>query len=176
MSRTMIAVGGALILLGVLLLLRCGGGATGPGGVAPEPAAHMLAYTDCKMFDTRSTVFYVSSNLDCISYAYDGESTLHITRTNAGFNCCPDSFTVSVDVDSTVITVTEVEWLTNPCHCLCLYDLEYEISGVPPGMVTLRIDEPYLESGDDTLELIVNLATNPVGSVCVTRNHYPWGQ
>lgn len=174
MSKAKIALGAFLILVGVLLLLRCGGETTGPGSTALEPAAQMLAYTDCKAFAPRPTIYYVSSDVDCVSYQYDGQSTLHITRTDAAFNCCPDSFTVSVAAEGAVITLTEVEWLTTPCRCLCLYDMEYQVVDVPPGSVTLRFVEPYTESEDDPLELTIDLVANPAGSLCVTRDHYPW--
>ena len=60
------------------------------------------------------------------------------------------------------------------CHCLCLFDLEYQINKLPPGEYYIIISQPYLNEGDDILQFPMNLGTSPSGRYCVDRNHYPW--
>ena len=61
------------------------------------------------------------------------------------------------------------------CDCLCLFDLDYEITNLPPGVYTIRVNEPYLWEGAEVLEFTVDLSAVPSGSHCVYRDHYPWG-
>ncbi|MBD3298190.1 MAG: hypothetical protein GF341_06015 [candidate division Zixibacteria bacterium] len=168
-------IGVLLMLIGLLLILRCGGDVVNTGDVVSEASATMVSQTGCKRFDSRSTMVDISSSLDCVDYEYDGTANLNIRRTNTGFNCCPDSLTASVEISGSVISIDEIEWVSEPCRCLCLYDMEYAISGVAPGTVTLQFNEPYLEEGDAILSITVDLAAEPSGSICVERSHYPWG-
>lgn len=114
---------------------------------------------------------------DCVEFAYNLQGTLLIRRFNAAFNCCPDSFGVDVDVKDGVITITESEFLTNPCDCLCLYDLDYSISGLEAGTYTIRVVEPYVEvaNGDGLLQFQLDFKLTPAGQFCVYRMDYPWG-
>lgn len=113
-------------------------------------------------------------NQDCIEYSYDGEDVLQLTHVNAGFNCCP-IIQAYITVQDNVITITENETFdVGPCYCLCLFDVYYEISGLPPGEYTIKVNGLYLDEGDEPLELIVDLATTPSGEYCMYRGHYPW--
>ena len=113
----------------------------------------------------------------CVSYEYNEFGTLSIYRGMAGFNCCPSELGASFSIDGNTITITEIENLDDGgCHCLCLFDLEYEIVNLPPGEYNIVIEEPYLPSGDQPLEFIINLTAAGSGTFCVERTNYPWGQ
>jgi hypothetical protein len=61
------------------------------------------------------------------------------------------------------------------CDCDCLFDLEYEITGLPPGDYQISVIEPYLPGGDLNLTLTIELSPGTDGIHCVDRNGYPWG-
>ena len=114
---------------------------------------------------------------DCLEFFYAPDNVLHIRRFNVTFNCCPDSFGVDIDLEDGVITITESEFLTNPCDCLCLYDIEYSITGLEEGTYTIKVIEPYVDiaNGDALLQFEVDFRVTPAGLFCVYRSHYPWG-
>ncbi len=132
---------------------------------------------ECKTFQKTTPPDSTPPNQSCIEYQYDGLDVLSITHRNAGFNCCPDELAVIIGIDGNVITIEEVEYLYGGgCDCLCLFDLDYEITGLPPGEYTVEVVEPYRHPDDEPLEFTINLPSSPdTGSHCVFRDHYPWG-
>jgi hypothetical protein len=109
----------------------------------------------------------------CISYEYDGEEMLSVTHNNAGFNCCPDYFVVDVALDGNIITLTESEVLDQGgCACLCLFDFEFLVANLPPGVYHVVFDEPY---ANDDMEFDLDLTEATSGTICVERHDYPWG-
>jgi hypothetical protein len=161
------------------LLLSCSG--SDPTGTSTEPqqlVGSMESHSDCKVFDTPGAVASLVPLPDCVQFSYDGSDTLHITRINAAFNCCPDSLYIECSLNDNVITIVEKEDLTSGgCDCICLFDMEYTISGVEPGQYTIRIVEPYRpeDEGNPQLQFSVDLTVTPSGSFCVDRDGYPWG-
>ena len=149
---------------------------TNPAGSGdPEISASKVTGGDCKTLEEIANG-ETPPNQDCLQYSYGEDGVLQITRTNAGFNCCPDSFGVEIDLTENVITITENEFLTNGCFCLCLYDLQYSISGLPEGEYTIRVVEPYVTVSDQNaaLEFDIDFSKTPSGEFCVYRTTYPW--
>jgi hypothetical protein len=70
--------------------------------------------------------------LDYLRTSVEGGVIL-ITHENALYNCCPDRFDYSIDLDGNVISVVETEILTLPCACICCYAIPVEVGPVPPG-------------------------------------------
>ena len=60
------------------------------------------------------------------------------------------------------------------CDCNCLYDLDYEFTGVAPGITRISVVGPYQPEGDPPLEFLVDLGGAASGSYCVERTRYPW--
>jgi hypothetical protein len=150
--------------------------AGGPGPCdpcGPDDTALVISYGSCKTF-TKSVVD-IPADQSCIEYEYDSVSILTIQHLNAGFNCCPDSFSAYYQGASGFLFVREDEWLSNPCYCLCLFDFSYQITGLAPGTYRIVLDEPYVDAGMERLEFTVHLETAPSGTVCVHRDQYPWG-
>jgi hypothetical protein len=149
------------------------------GGSGPwdpcGPKGTTVGFTDCKGYAALKATEDMPPDQDCVEYQYDGESVLLLKHVNAGFNCCPDSFAAEFHIQAGRITIDEIEWLTHPCYCLCLFDLDYQITGLPPGEYTIRAVEPYLQEGDEILEFTVDLVSSPSGAYCVQRDRYPWG-
>jgi hypothetical protein len=93
---------------------------------------------------------------------------------NAAANCCPTEIIAEITIEGSEITIVEDEILDNPCYCLCLFDVDYELEGITPSEYTITIEGLYLDF-EDPIVVTIDFASNPVGSYCVERTHYPWG-
>jgi hypothetical protein len=137
----------------------------------------LVDHTGCKSYVVLRDS--ITNDQDCIQYLYDGVGALTLKHINAGFNCCPGSLHADFDIGGGLITITESEVYdtVGPCACLCLFDVDYEISGLPPGLYTIRVNGLYVNPGDDPLEFPVDLS-GPVDTsyFCVQRDYYPWGE
>lgn len=142
----------------------------------PEgPEAVLIGYTGCKGASLSKDPFEITPDMDCIVYDYEWTGVLRITHVNAGFNCCPGEIVADITVSNDTITIGEGE--TDPkCHCLCLFDVEYEIRNLPPGRYVLRVGELYIQEGDEPLVDRLDLEKTPSCCFCVARNHYPWDE
>ncbi len=163
-----------LIAGSLLVVAQCGDDAGTGSVILPDPIVRMQSHTDCKTFADRLIIDMPHLTRDCFVYEYDGGSVLHITRTNAAFNCCPDSLTADATITQSTIIIEEIEWVTTPCDCLCLYDMEFEITNVRPGIVKLRFMESYLAPGATLLQATIDLIKQPSGAFCANREFYPW--
>lgn len=143
---------------------------TGPG--VTEPVGWVTDIVGCKGAGEllRGDV---PPNQDCIEYRYS-RRTLRIKHINTAFNCCPEIEAYATVCRDTIF-ITEQE-PPGGCHCLCLYDLTYDVIHLPPGEYRVIVSQQYLLQGDEPLEFTVDLRESPSGSYCVTRNHYPWGR
>ena len=158
-------------------LLSCNNKAANPPGGDTSPNGDVTSHTSCKGGSLASATIAIPNNQDCIEYSYDGQSVLLLKHVNAGFNCCPDSLTADFQIASGEIIIDEAEFLTNHgCSCLCLFDLEFQISNLPPGLYHIRVNEKYLQSGANLLAFTLNLKAGISGDFCVTRDFYPWGE
>ncbi|UCD95570.1 MAG: dockerin type I repeat-containing protein [Candidatus Zixiibacteriota bacterium] len=148
-----------------------------PWGFDTFVSGEITDTSDCKTFPTAKPADLVTPDFDCMEYLYDGQNVLQFRHINAGFNCCP-IIGALITVDSNVITITESETYDEygPCLCLCLFDVDYEITGIGPGEYIVVVEELYLEPGDESLVFNIDLTATPSGSYCVERDHYPWGE
>jgi len=147
------------------------------GGMEPCPVTYgeLLSWGDCKPYEMKSYDPVMPQNHDCLAYSYNGQSILSLKHINTCFNCCPDEVYGDVYVIGNLIRIVEDEYfeIGVGCPCLCLYDLDFKISNLPPGTYTIRFENLYLTPGD-YLESTVDLIANPIDTVCVERTDYPW--
>jgi hypothetical protein len=147
------------------------------GGPAPcsNPYGYLMAYGDCKYEHKKPALDSIPATKDCISYSYDGIGTLLLTHINGAFNCCPVSISGYVYINGNLVNIYEEETIGgDPCPCLCLYDLHYEILDLPPGEYTIKIMGLYLGDGDP-IESTIALPPSPdTGMYCIERSIYPW--
>jgi hypothetical protein len=172
------------MLFGILCVMFCVGLVT-IGGCKKSteaqliPAGVLLESNGCKQFLSNASgpldEYAPGQHDDCIEYQYNGTNTLVLRHISAGFNCCPGEITAEIDFNNSLITITEREELQD-CRCLCLFDLDYQVVNLAPGVYTIRIIEPYVEGSDQVLELTLNLLAATSGTHCLQRNYYPWGQ
>jgi hypothetical protein len=146
------------------------------GGPKPEcpSIGTLVSYSDCKGSAKGIQADSITSDQSCIEYQYDGQKLL-LKHINAAFNCCPDSLLAEITLWNNDITIVEQESLTHPCTCLCLYDVQYMIPFLQPGVYKIKMMERYLLPGDELLEFNLDLSSPGSGIYCVHRSHYPWG-
>jgi hypothetical protein len=171
-----------LLLVAVFCLTGCSEEASRsldePGLKPPDEFdGEVVVASSCK-YHTYSGIHSIQSdniteNQDCIEYSYDGSSALLLKHINTGLNCCPVIAAEFLMTDS-VITIVEIDsTLDGGCRCLCLFDIDYRLEGVSPGMYTVNVSEP-LASPD--ISFVVDLSDSTSGIHCVERNSYPWKQ
>ncbi len=155
----------ALVAL-ITFILSCSSSGNNP---QDTPEGTLVKYSECKSNILDST----SNSKDCIEYQYDSISILTLKHVNAGFNCCPGKITASIEINNGTIIIKEKEQAVG-CHCDCLYDIDYRLNNVTPGMYHIVIIEPYKLNEEPLLEFDMDLNSYPSGSFCVDRWHYPW--
>jgi len=163
--------GAVLTALLLILPIACNDSASGPEN--DNITGVMVAASGCKTYEMGKAAGDIPADQSCILYEYAPFGKLYITHYNAGFNCCTD-VDADVSVSDGVITITEKE-SGDYCHCLCLFDIEMEISQLPAKGYTVRIIELYRNADDNPIEFTIDLDEKPTGSVCVDRDYYPWG-
>ena len=161
-----------------LLFATCNDdGATKPQQI--KPSARLISQSFCKEGLIQPLYAASACEQDCLEYWSDSTGNLHVRHINAGFNCCIDSVAVSVEIRGQVAFVTETEIMQNGCHCLCLYDIEYELIDLPATVTKIEVAEPYANPdqwpSEPPLCCSFNLPLVDTGTCCVERCHYPWG-
>lgn len=137
------------------------------------PTATLVQSSGCRHVVNDREARYTTTP-DCVILTYDRHKILRLRHTNAVMNCCISGHTVSALVSDGLIRVVEQERYdgTQPCRCLCLYDLEYEVRPIEPGIYRIVIDEPNLAPGEAILEGIVDLSAPTIDTVCVEHTAY----
>ena len=62
-------------------------------------------------------------------------------------NCCPDELMVQMTVENDLITIQEIEHLTNPCRCICDYPVTATLGPFSPGTYTLEVYQDQYYGG-----------------------------
>jgi hypothetical protein len=114
-----------------------------------------------------------SLNHSCVQYNYNTENQiLSLKHINAVFNCCPKKINCEFSQKNDTIIITESETDGN-CDCMCLYDIETEISELKAGSYIIKVAEPYL--GNQVPIIFPVIITQQLsGEYCVERNNYPF--
>jgi hypothetical protein len=160
-----------VVALSVLYSLSGGCGNEDPAGPgSSSPTGVLVSMSDCKGFDAVAPARHAGQ--DCLSWSYDGRGTLTLQHVNTAFNCCPD-YDIKLAVRQHTLTLIEQE-ITGHCSCLCLFDLTFTITDLPPGLYRVEIEQEYLESGAPTHAYELNLEQAGTGTLCVERQQYPW--
>ncbi len=108
-----------------------------------------------------------------IDYSFNSkEQTLKLKHFAAAVNCCYEELNCVVKREDNTIIIEENE-LMSSCNCLCVVDLEIEITGVQKQKYTLKFLEKYAKP-DDTLIFEIDLNAQEQGSHEIDRSYYPW--
>lgn len=135
------------------------------------PTGSLVGFYGCKRRDSGGATT-TRLTQDCIEYEYLGGGYLLLDHLNTAFNCCP-VFEAGVAVEGDTIIVTEDE-ISGDCDCTCLFDLNYEIVNLAPGIYNVSVIQEYLYPTDEPLDFTMDLLSSPSGIHCVERDHYPW--
>jgi len=163
----------ALVLL-VSLALSCSNDSTGPetttditamAGWGPDPVISG-ELVSCTLADD------VPVTETTVEWEYDGNGTLDLRHISAACNYNPE-LSCEISVVDRIITVVESD--AGQTACLCLADVDYQITGLPPGKYLLRFEEVAPIGDDDPLECEILLKGCGVSGTCVVdRTQYPW--
>ena len=148
-----------------------------PTGAEPvtQPSGKLTWHSSCKKEgDTaRRGGAALGSSEACIQYSYTRRGGLSLRHINAGFNCCPGELTVEVVIDELTISVIEREE-KNGCRCVCLYDIDIDVTDLKPAVYVVEFGEPYLGNGNERFEFTVDLVADREGEICLSRSGGPW--
>lgn len=162
-----------LHLLAALVLLAAAASCGHENPATPAasgPAGSVLTMSDCKLLDAEMSAR--TGRQDCLAWSYDGQRTLTLQHLNTAFNCCPE-YDVTFSVRQHALEISERE-ITGSCGCLCLFDLTYEVTDLPPGTYTVTIEQEYLQPGEPTHAHALQLTEATSGTACLTRTGDPW--
>ncbi len=109
----------------------------------------------------------------CIKYSYDGDSLLTLMHFNAGFNCCPESFVMDIEVKGDSLIIRE-EDAKHGCKCNCLFNLDILVRNLPAGTYHVRVVESKIDYTWPQLSFDLDLKKEPEGEFCVTRPEGWW--
>lgn len=143
-------------------------------GITSGPEVLLINHSECKDFNSSRNTFSLDSSIDCIQFDYNGSGVLTLTHINAGFNCCPGQITANINIEDNIIIIEEAEEIAG-CHCNCLYDIDYQITNLTPGVYTIKVIEPYVGGDEEQLEFTISLTGSLQDSYCLERDTYPWG-
>ena len=106
---------------------------------------------------------------DSIVYVVYGE-TIEVTHYSTLYNCCLDDIVVSLDWEGRMLTFREEEVLTEPCYCVCCYDVRSTVVDVPPGAYTAMycwFDVDTNEERCDQQTIVVGKRFQSISSMAV---------
>ncbi|MBC7364011.1 MAG: hypothetical protein H5U07_05630 [Candidatus Aminicenantes bacterium] len=141
-----------------------------------NPEGQLLRFSGCKNFGQNESLdkgHIYSAAEECAEYFYDGRGILKLKHLNAAFNCCPGTISAQIIIEPGEIFIKEQE-SASICDCNCLFDVDYEIIHLKPGVYRISIKNPYQPSDEPPLEFFVNLEGPTSGTYCVPRKKYPW--
>lgn len=134
----------------------------------------LVNHSECKSSKSAMVLSDVPDSVSCVNFIYDEDGkTLFLSHLNAGFNCCPESLYCRIEQKNDTIIIEEFE-KSSLCSCNCLFDLDYELTGVEKQIYVIQMIEPYANN-QNHLMFEIDLSHVNDGSFCVTRKQYPWG-
>ncbi|MCK5125019.1 MAG: dockerin type I repeat-containing protein [candidate division Zixibacteria bacterium] len=117
-------------------------------------------YGECK-------VDKVIDSTICLNWFYDGAGTLLLTHINSLANCCVDSLYADITITGSDIAIVEYEDLEGGgCYCNCLYDVDFVLTNITPGEITVTVQCIYCDP-EETFEVTIDLINDPEGSFCL---------
>ena len=127
----------SILFLGIsvpILMVGCDSAGDGLGNVSSE----FIGRSGCQN-NPSTGEFGIADTQDeeeCIVFSYAGME-MDISHFNCLLNCCPDPIAVTAELESRTIDIYIRG--ESGCHCICLFDLEYQVHNIPPGSYAVRI-------------------------------------
>jgi len=153
-----------------ILLAGCGGNDSPVGTGDGVESSAVITAPECIEPAAGRALGETYAAQECLVWNYD-DGNLWLTHSNATYNCCLDSISVSMVAGQQTITVVEREYLAagGGCHCLCQYNLDYSVTNVTAGQYTLLLFSENSNAGGLQLlfEFPIDLTSSPTGSHCL---------
>ena len=151
----------------------------GSGHSGEDPVGTIDDYSGCN--DLTGTSTYpgpFSADSTCVAvFTMPAYNALRIFHVNTAYNYCVDALDAEFDFSEGLITITGMEHPPGGhCACVCLYDVNYSIYNLEPGVYTIRFIEPYLPPGQEQLEITIDITQEGSWRRCVPREGFPWGE
>ena len=108
-----------------------------PVEMDPVGPPYVEQYANSGCLDDANDPWFPPCGDDEIELVVEG-STLYVFHRNATYNCCPDEIVISLAVEGNQLLLTEEEILSNPCWCICCYNLEATVVNLAPGTYTVQ--------------------------------------
>lgn len=174
MKRILVFLPVWICLLVIPIMVGCGDDPENPSP-EPGPVGQLVDATECKNKDRSDDPPVLPADRGFLFWSYDLDSgLLRIEHVNAALNCCPE-YTATVTIVGNRLMITETE-IQGMCHCLCLYDFAFEVTGLPVGVYEITVDEECLDPKDPLLEGFIDLTQAEFGTIQAIRGHYPWDE
>ena len=156
---------------GMLLLLGAAAGCRDDGSPSGVPTAAFSGGLHCLTSDAAADTS--AGTPDCVAWSYDlATGRLTLNHTNAMLNCCPETEPRAVWEDGVLVLVEDETG--GLCDCLCVYDLAYTCTGVPPVTIPVVVRGKGDPIGEPALTGTLDLGAETRGEFCVVRTTYPW--
>ncbi len=173
-SRTAVYLVAGLFAVMVALFLPAGCSDDNPASPALptasiNPKVQFVDHSGCNMDFAKSE----TAEVKCLAYTYDGQGVLQLTDISTWFNCCVIKINGYIWFHDGEIEILETEFNKEDevCDCYCPYDLNYEVTDLPPGnyLIRLRIspDAPYVY----WVDLSLTLPARPVSDTLCGNLH-----
>ena len=139
-----------------------------------EKAGRIINHTECKNTVGEIQELISASN-ECVTYNYSmNYQVVLLTHINAGFNCCPEKISASYYFPGDTIKIMEKQAKAG-CRCNCLYDINYEIRNIKPGIYHLEIYGPITDGiNKPQFSCVLNIPNDIDSTFCNFRGFYPW--
>lgn len=114
----------------------------------------------------------ITTKEECLRYNYnEADQILLLNHIHAGFNCCVYP-TGDINIEGNTIKIIESFTGDDICDCECLFNLDYEVINLVPGVYTFTVNNVY--NLPEELTFTVDLSSENEGVYCITRDQYPW--
>ncbi|MFH1050381.1 MAG: hypothetical protein V1779_05545 [bacterium] len=139
-----------------------------------EKAGRIINHTDCKNIGGEIQEI-VSASDECITFNYYmSYQIVRLSHINAGFNCCPEKINASYSFSKDTIKIFEKQAKAG-CRCDCLYDINYELRNIYPGIYHIEIYGPLTDGiNQPQFSCVVNIPDDFDSTFCIYRGFYPW--
>jgi hypothetical protein len=147
-------------------------GCPSPQPTIPLPSGSLISVEGCLETTDGIEDTDITTREECLSYNYSGaDQILLLSHLHAGFNCCV-SPTGEINIEGSTIKIIESFTGEDICDCECLFNLNYKLTNVVPGVYTFSVNSVYFFP--EELTFTVDLSSENEGIYCIFRDQYPW--
>ncbi len=137
---------------------------------AASPAGSLRSVSGCLSSASGGAASPRATASTCLAWSHDG-STLRLAHRGACFNCCTQPLPAFTIGDGQIVITENESW--GACYCLCVKDVEMEVTHLPAGRFRVTIVSGY-DGSQEPLDVSIDLQAQPQGEYCVPRSGYPW--